>query len=209
MFMKNDKIFEQNVVEARKREEAVFLWLRSKGHPVVPFFKWPIEERQGPCVWLPPGKVDGFDALILPDIGCWRHSVLEFIEVKSGKGFSWSRKDRTWQTSVRIKQYQQYVHLAELGAHIWMFFFLEYARPTQSDLLAGSPKECPRGLYGITIHDLEARRKERDGVHSFQEDLYVSRQALFPLAGYDEVLAFFPKEPGEEKSTEPVVYYQF
>ena len=139
-------------------EGRIAMWLRRKGHTVLPVYEKEIHEGKGPTLFSPA------DALIAPDMFVFkprdaRHAV--WVEAKTKSAFTWHRQTGAWVTGIDLRHYRDYLKLLALSPWpVWLLFLHLDGQAKDS------PPGSPQGLFGnslLYLRDHEHHRHENWG----------------------------------------------
>lgn len=127
-------------------ESKIALWLRARGHYVLPAYEKEIENGKGPRLFCPNGE------LVVPDMLVFRGKEVNWIEAKHKSVFSWYRIGQRWVTGVDERHYLDYLEVARLSPWpVWVLFLHEKDRDASRD----EPWPCPTGLFGQNLDVLK------------------------------------------------------
>lgn len=176
--------FSEYLAQGRVAEGAIANWARSIGHTIVPAYEIEIAQGKGPQVFTPDTE------LIAPDMLCVRGNEIRWFEAKSKSHFTWYRIKQQWETGIDLRHYEHYIKVREhFGWPVWVLFYHPDPTPWQSDLDNGCPRQCPTGLFGNSIKQLQKCESHRSDRWGRSGMVYWAHHDLKRLAATEDVEA--------------------
>lgn len=148
--------FESNLATGKVAEGLIAKWLMARGSSVLPAYQIEKSSGKGPQLF----SIDG--ELVVPDMLVFNHDGIAWIESKHKTVFTWHRQTQQWTTGIDIRHYSDYLHVAkQTKLPVWLLFFHNEKTPSERDLVAGCPRECPTGLFGGELFYLVTNENHR------------------------------------------------
>lgn len=148
--------FEDNLKFGQLAETAIAKFLMAKGWLVCPAYEKECDTGKGPRLF---GAIRNY---VLPDMTIFKGNKVLFVEAKHKTVFTWFYKKERWTTGIDLHHYADYRAIAKLLPYpLWLLFLHRCSQPTENDLAHGAPDECPTGLFGGLIDDLETKESHR------------------------------------------------
>lgn len=153
----SNQTFQQALEKGQVGESQIAQWMRSRGWHILPAYEKEIDNGKGPRLFT----AYGVDQLVSPDLLAMRNGEFRWIEAKHKDHFSWYGKDRTWQTGIDKRHFDDYVKVAKrTGLNVWVLFLHRSDKTWIEDVAKyGAPKKCPTGLYGQRVQELNAGKR--------------------------------------------------
>lgn len=130
-------------------ETLISRWLQSRGHIVFPAYEKQINTGKGPQLFSAAANY------VLPDLLVFRRNGVCWIEAKHKNFFTWWRRTSVWTTGIDLRHYEEYQQVSALtGVPCWILFWHPSSNPDPRDIQAGSPAQCPTGLFGNDLATL-------------------------------------------------------
>lgn len=155
---------------------------RSRGKCVQRIFPDP-RSSCGTRLLLSTGTLVAPDMLVFPD---WL-----WIDVKLKTAWTWHRNSRAWQDGIDKRYRDHYLdvqHYTHFAVHLNFLHLSDIA--SESDIKAGSPPNCPTGLYACPVDQMPDHvSSEEQPNGSKAEMLYWSVSRLRRIATLEEIAA--------------------
>lgn len=172
--------FAERLGQGKTGESAIACFWRSRNNCVLPVYEKEINEGKGPRLFGPSGEHIAPDMLVLP--------VVEWVEAKNKKVWTWHRRTQKWTTGIDLNHYQGYQETQrESGRRVWLSFLHNCSQPDRRDVAQGCPQICPTGLFVGSLDYLvrnENHRHDNWGRHGM---VYWAAESLKKIATVQEV----------------------
>jgi len=143
--------FAQSWRTGQAGEQAIARWLRGKGWTVLPVYEKVVDNKEGPRLFLPDGK------LIAPDLLAFKQDATRamWVEAKYKTAFTWHRATQRFTTGIDIRCYEHYLQVQAVTPwDVWLCFLHTGGQAKDSP-------PSPDGLYGNAISYLCAHENHR------------------------------------------------
>ena len=179
--------FDERLSFGRIGENDISRWLRRRGNCVIPVYEKETpegqEQKKGPQLFTPDAEI------VLPDMIVVSDFNVMFIEAKHKTVFTWFRKNRTWQTGIDRRHFNEYKKASEIvGWTVWLMFLHCCSMPSEIDLRYDEcPRECPTGLYAESLEKLVKCIDHTSDLYGRSGMVYWNIESLQRLASLEEV----------------------
>lgn len=184
--------FNESLAIGRVGENAISVWLQSRGHSIFPAYDIEKPQGKGPQLFSESG------ALVLPDLLAFKDGKMQWFEAKHKTCFTWHRLTQKWTTGIDIRHYEEYQEVAiKTKIPVWLLFFHPNSMPSEADRRYGCPATCPTGLFGndlMILRSVENHRSKpldsnRTGFvgHGKSGMVYWSHESLRLIAKADDL----------------------
>lgn len=178
--------FDQKLAFGKIAEAQIVRWLRcARDYSVLPLYAIEVDKdsAKGPRLFTP------MDELILPDMLVIKGTDVRWIEAKHKTAFSWSGKNRYWETGIDLRHFYQYCTVNDRYPwDIWLLFLHTSDRTWDRDVQRwNAPERCPTGLFGGTLRYLRERYSHKSDRHGNSGMIYWQYEVLKQMATLAEV----------------------
>ena len=176
--------FERNLSMGHMGESLIARWLQSRGHAVFPAYQIEYDTGKGPQLFSADGNC------VLPDLLVFRNGSILWFEAKHKTCFTWHWTTERWTTGIDLRHYKEYLKVAQkTQLPVWLLFFHPNAVPAQRDVDHGCPSQCPTGLFGGDLKDLERCESHRSYKWGPSGMVYWAESSLRLIASVEELSA--------------------
>jgi hypothetical protein len=171
--------FESKLEAGLFGEDLISKWLIRRGNQVLPAYQIQENHGKGPRLFGQYGQ------LICPDLLVFKGERVLWIEAKSKSAFTWHRISGTWQTGIDRRHWRDYLEVERVTPFpVWLMFL---HAPGNSAKDTPDGMQCPSGLYGNSIIELESTVHHEHENHGPSGMVYWCEASLKKLATWESV----------------------
>ena len=165
--------FDTQLAVGQLGESQIAMWLRRRGHHVLPVYEKERGQGVGPRIFAADGT-----RIVAPDMLTFHGHKATWVEAKHKEAFTWHRLTGRWVTGIDLNHYAEYQRLLPLTKWpIWLLFLHRGGQAKDSP-------PSPSGLYGNTLHYLMDHENHTHQNHGRHGMVYWAERDLKKLADY-------------------------